>query len=219
MTDDSNTDDPELLGQLQAWFGQGPLADATHPVQNTRRPSAESQRKTENATRHVDPEFLCHLEAQGQRAGSVVEPLPEIQLGVEGELSRFDFGAWGLATGDTHKHRDRPHGVVDALRESAPQATLRDLHREVTRFHLHLEQTDLGIDRTGQGHSSGIRELLATKYKVDINECSRSRAMIATDLEELQATLQAPWEDSLPDEPKKPLTSDEISELEKWFVV
>jgi hypothetical protein len=86
--------------------------------------------------------------------------------------------------------------LVAAMREVAPQAILRDLHRPVTMFTIsEYERVDIGWDRGGRRSVAGIREALRADYRVPITGLLRGPADLRESIAERRAALDYPWQD------------------------
>ena len=213
--------DPALMERLDAWFSapatsmpapSPPSGPAPDPAIVGRRLTAE------RAAGYVDRQFLAELEAQGERAASVLRDKPGEWTHVDDGLSRFDLDAWGLGHIGEPRDYTRPDEIAEAVRESAPQAVLRDLHRPVRYYgDVALQPTYLGVGTTGAEVRELVREAITQCYKVPMGQGPRLVEWMQEDRAELLDILAQPWEDSKPEKPRPLPSSVPTAEDLKWF--
>jgi hypothetical protein len=95
------------------------------------------------------------------------------------------------------REREIPSDLHADLKEVAPQALLRDLHRPVTSFAIsEYDRMETGWDRGGRGGAREIKQLVAARYQVPIETLLRTPADIQEDLATLRGILALKWEEA-----------------------
>ncbi len=235
--------DPVTVSELAAWFGAPAQSVLDAEAASIREQTAlgpdssstafasddgydqyddpelrELWRQRRKAMAAVDAAFLARLESWTGGYDEFVN-LPEpMSLPIENGLEQFDLAAWRLNFLEVREW-EVDEDLYEALRERAPQAVLRDLHRPVETWPLSLEPTDLGVDIAGAKASRDIRDVLSQRYS-DVMSQFRSASLLAQQhLDALRGRLREPWENSYIPESERPAAGRQLSDAEivKWF--
>jgi hypothetical protein len=157
MTDDADPTVKELLEgddpvdeatrrELERWFGM-PSADHEEQPEEPRPEDPEGIAAVERraaAVACVDPALL---EAVHARHGDVSETMlyfhPDLEVHIDPSVALFDVAMLERFQGVAEpREMQRPEELDDDLRDRAPQALLRDLHRPETDYVYQLEIVD-----------------------------------------------------------------------------
>ncbi len=188
--------DPELMSRLIAWFAPTPQRAPSREDEELR----QMQEVRDRAIAAVDPQLHAHLEHKGELHAAMVRPLPPVRLSVDPAIARFDFAVWGLTTAGEILESERPDDIQYILRENSPQAVLRDLYRPVhPPGRVFYEETPL-VPLPGQIHDI-VTRAMATSHAADMTEGLSPSYILRVERDELRATLDAPWEESKPEQP------------------
>ena len=224
--------DPVTIAELSAWFGApaqsivaaeraatAPHDPPPHPDDDFDDPELrELWKNRRRAMDAVDPVFLARLESRTEEADEYVtlpEPPP---LHIEQPLDKFDIHAWRFNFLDI-REREIDEDLYDALRQRAPQAVLRDLHRPVLSWPLVLIPTDMGVDIAGQRSRSELWAIMTKRYDTIMQDYEVASRQGRRGLEKMRARLAEPWEDSYIPESERggPASSMPTAEDLKWF--
>ncbi len=131
----SDSLDPETLAELQRWFG---LPSAMDLPPEEPPPAHEVRRAAALAA--VEPWFLAYLQRHSERLPLMFEEISHQMVLNESFVTvaeRYE------STGHISEPREIeiPYQLSDDLKETVPQALLRDLHRPEEYFHRYLELT------------------------------------------------------------------------------
>lgn len=212
--------DPQTVAQLAAWFGTPAVGDDL-PMTEAQQAEAEyldnRQKNREKIEDAADPAFLAKFEAKRSQGDSFIK-LPEaLTLPIETALSKFDLDTWGLPTVEL-REVERPDEIIDGLRETVPQALLRDLHRPVFGWQPLFLPVDVGVDIGGADATRATHELVVTPYQVRMDEQPIASKDGAALLEDLQHRLDEPWDEiEIPKERLERGSETPGPEDFKWF--
>lgn len=211
--------DPETVAQLAAWFGvpvATPAAPATRDTPANKREEAALRRQ--RALDAVDRAFLAALESKWSGGDALLRITRPVSQPLRSP-SRFDLDVWNLQASDELREAERPEDVSDALKDPAPQAVLRDLHRPEQQWPLRLLPEDLGLDVAGTRTRSRIDTALRTKYVVRMDDEPIPARLMLEDMAALRAHLNEPWESFYvpPEKRRGPASLVPTAEDFKWF--
>ncbi|WP_428268847.1 hypothetical protein [Haliangium sp.] len=212
--------DPETRAQLAAWFG--PPGAVPTP-----KPSAGvGPRPARTALEGVDPGFLDTLERKWRDHAPLVGVREQASIAATTSATTrspcgFDIDAWSLpAPADDERSYDRPEDISDDLKESVPQAVLRDLHRPEQQWPLRLLPQDMGLDVAGAEASEQIRTVLAHSLMIRMDDEPVPARLMADDMNELRSRLRdESWEASYVPPEQRAGTVSYLPTAEdlKWF--
>ena len=208
--------DPATIAQLAAWFG-GPAPGPAPAAPETPAGDDAATRRA-RALEAVDPGFVSALQARWARGEAllrVTSPMARPRRAP----SKFDLAVWNLHLGDEPREVERPEDIGDTLKDPAPQAVLRDLHRPEQQWPRRLLPEDLGLDVAGLRTRARIDGILATNYAVRIDDEPIPARIMAEQAAALRASLNQPWEDSYipPENRRGPASYAPTPEDLKWF--
>ncbi len=157
MTDDADPTVKELLEgddpvdeatrlELERWFG---MQSADHePAPEEPRPEdperVAARERRAAAVACVDPALLERVHARhGDVSHTMLYFHPDLEVHVDPSVAMFDVAMLERFHGVSEPREiERPDEIEDDLRDRAPQALLRDLHRPETDFAFQLEVVD-----------------------------------------------------------------------------
>jgi hypothetical protein len=211
--------DPETVAQLAAWFGT-PVATPAATPRSDAPPDKRQQAalRRQQALDAVDRTFLAALESKWMSGDALLRVNRPVSQPPRSP-SRFDLDVWKLQASDEVREAERPEDISDALKDSTPQAVLRDLHRPEQQWPLRLLPNDLGMDVAGTRTRSKIDTILRTSYLVRMDDEPIPARLIVEDMGALRAHLDEPWENFyVPPENRRGLPSlVPTAEDFKWF--
>lgn len=129
--------DPATAAQLERWFGLPSFAQVeAGEVKLVEDPEVVAIReRRQRLAEEIDPAFLAALDKRYTLPEGTFKFVPEIEP-FNTRMALFDATRY-LVEGDVlpeERTYDTPEDIYDALKENAPQALLRDLHRPETDF-------------------------------------------------------------------------------------
>jgi hypothetical protein len=151
MADDKDQTVKDLLdaatkAELARWFGlpsYEELGDQAPPPPED--PEAEERReRRERAIASVDPALLDAMHQRNEvRPSTLVTFAPKIDIKIKTEMGAFDHAMAARAYSIAEPREvEIPEALRDDLKDVAPQALLRDLHRPETSFDKQFELVD-----------------------------------------------------------------------------
>jgi hypothetical protein len=181
---------------LRAWFGLPSFDDAAAPTAAPELTATEKLlAKRAEILAHVAPWMVELLERHETiaRRHRVPQP-PKRPWDGDGRMTMFDEQAAHAApTEEDWREVDIPNDVRDALRESAPQAMLRDLHRPETEFSIQMQPPwDDEHEPPPLDPMEPIRTTVRTDYRVGLTITPAPVAMAAA-IADLRGLLARPW--------------------------
>ncbi len=114
------------------------------------------------------------------------------------------------------REREVPWEIDAALRQGAPQAILRDLHRPVPKFDVNpyeFQEVEMIRNRAGTEETKELRSALLASYRVPIVELVHTTKDMLGEFRALKATLALPWADA----PKLAPSARQRAEARKYF--
>jgi len=121
-----------------------------------------------------------------------------------------------FALREVSRESEVPPDIEDALRQGAPQAILRDLHRPVPSFDVNpFEFQDVPMIRNlaGTVETQELRQAFLASYRVPIVELVHTTKDMLGEFRALKATLARPWIDA----PKLAPTAKQRFEAQRYF--
>lgn len=158
--------DPAMRAELERWFGLPSFGDveagAATPVED---PDIKAVREAqERALAAVDPALLARHSAIYDVQDALLRFKQTYKSVIDPSIARFDpTMVRNIAEERQYEWRDE---IADAMKECAPQAILRDLHRVETHFTIALESPYVEALPNPLGESIA-REIMATDWQVD----------------------------------------------------
>ena len=149
-TDDDDKRVKDMLGStsmadLQRWFGLPSftqLAEEGKVAEVPEDPYKEARERIAKAIAAIEPWFLEGIFARHEKAQTLLTFKPTIDLRVRLDMEMIDQAAAVGRTAAEPREIERPADIEDDLRDRAPQALLRDLHRVESSFDKQYEVYD-----------------------------------------------------------------------------
>jgi len=191
--------DPATRADLERWFtlpSYEQLAERgvkpTEPVAIDDPELVELRRRRAAALEAVDPRLLAEHDARMITAGDMIKPLPPLEIQVDRSITSVDITKMDRQhTIAEPREYERNPTLEDDLKDCAPQALLRDLHRPELMFDKVFEIIDPGAEQRLDGMAV-VAQMMATRWQ------QRSFATFAfaearSALAELRAERRKPW--------------------------
>lgn len=141
----SDTLDADTKRELERWL----QASAAPTVERAPEPVDEElkavQERRDRACAAVDPKFVEAIERQYEvQPATLIKFEVLLDVRVRGDMPMFDYGmADRIAVIAEPREYELPEEMKDELRETSPQALLRDLHRIEIEFVPGFEIVDI----------------------------------------------------------------------------
>ncbi len=191
--------DPATRAELERWFSVPSfeqLADRgvrpAPPPEEDNPEVAALLKARANALAAVDPALLGdHIRRMDLCAG-MIKPLPPLESRADPTIASVNLDMIDRQrTIAEPREYERSSDIEDDLRDSAPQALLRDLHRPELDFDKVFELVDPAADQRLDGIAVATK-MMATDWR------ARAFATFATELgraafDELRAVRRQPW--------------------------
>jgi hypothetical protein len=197
-TDDTDKKVKDLLdagtrAELERWFGLPSfeqLADQGVKPEPPEDPEVvELRRRREAAIAAVDPRLFASILRRGAPPLAVLQPRREVKLHIDPDVACFDQTVLDRQQRIADpRELERPSDIEDVLRESTPQALLRDLHRPVLDFNKAYERVDL-IDLVDAAAEVAVVMASSTKLPSSPSRAKEAAALLL----ELRAERKRPW--------------------------
>jgi hypothetical protein len=100
---------------------------------------------------------------------------------------------------EVSREREVPWEIDQALRQGAPQAILRDLHRPVPSFEINpyeFEEVPMIRNLAGSAETSELKKAFLASYRVPIVDLVHTTKDMLGEFRALKATLARPWTDA-----------------------
>jgi hypothetical protein len=176
--------DPAMRAELERWFGLPSFGDleASGAPTAVEDPAVKAARESqERALAAVDPAIVARHIAIYDVQDALLSFKVTYQSVLDPSIARFD----PTMVRNLAEERQYPESeeLADAMRECAPQAILRDLHRVETQFTIALESPYVEEQPNPLGQSVA-REIMGTSWQVDAvsptSLLAEARAELAT---------------------------------------
>src|SRR5580698_7591296 len=172
--DDDDKPDPsvkQLLdtatqAELARWFGLPSFEVAVERgLELPEDPEVVALReRRERATANVDPAFLDAIHERNEvRPETLLKFAPNIELRIKTEMGSFDHAMVDRAIPEP-REVEISEALRDDMKDVAPQALLRDLHRSETTFEKQFEIVDAAADR--YDIVAEVASAMATNWKL-----------------------------------------------------
>ena len=136
--------------ELEKWFQLPSFEEvAERPLTQNERDIKAVQERRAKACEAVDPKFVdaIHMRREDSLDG-LIKFEPNLEVHVDADLPMFDFGmADRVYTIAEPREVEISEEMRDDLKEVAPQALLRDLHRPETDFEMVFEVVDMSAEQ------------------------------------------------------------------------
>jgi hypothetical protein len=179
--------------ELERWFGLPSFQqlDEQQPVDDPGVVAVRERRAKVAAL--VDPALLERIRVRTQdKPESLLAFAPTIDLRVDPDFGRLDRSMIERASSNAEpRELQRPDDLEDELKECAPQALLRDLHRPEIDFDKTFEVIDMAADQRTD-IAVEVRSVLATSWKLPpqgLTSSMQARELLA----ELRAERRQSW--------------------------
>lgn len=189
--------DSGTRADLERWFGlpsyEALAEQGIHPEPPDEDPRfAERRKRQDAALAAVDPAMVEAVHRRAERMADVLKPPLEAALRIDPGILQLDTAmiAQQSAIGDP-RDVERPPDLEDALRDCAPQALLRDLHRPEHHFDKAFDHLDLKESHR-LNIAANIDEVMATSTRLPPAGPSLFDEGYAL-VQELRAERQQPW--------------------------
>lgn len=186
--------DAATRAELERWFGLPSFAQlADRPVAEEDPEMVQARERRETATNNVDPKLVEWLSKRADFEPWKARIQPTIH--VDPKIARIDLDrveAMHKAIAEP-RQLELPPDLEDDLRECAPQALLRDLHREETDFEKTFEMVDAAAEQRFDIVAE-VKAAMAMSLKLgtlDQSPYQQARLVMA----DLVAARRAPWAD------------------------
>jgi hypothetical protein len=179
--------------ELERWFGLPSFQELAEqpppPEQDPDRIAARE--RSDRAAAQVDPKLLASIRSRTlDNPESLIKFAPKLEVRADPTITRFDYAmADRLHSIAEPREIERPADLEDELKECAPKALLRDLHRPETDFQKMFEPVDNlpRVDAVAE-----VNRAMKTSWKLPA--LGVSPYLTAQELlRELRAERQLPW--------------------------
>jgi len=228
--------DPELLAQLQAWFGDPSGSPAVAEsiaaqqdidpelIGTSREPGIpdflrEARLEREATLAEVDMTLVSQLERNAEQLGAFVAAPAAPAAVLDPSIAKFDATSALDVVPLQVGRRTADKEVVEAMEHSTPQALLRDLHRLVRDTPwMRMDDLPLGVPKMS-GPSKRVEEVMTTSYTVALSDEPSPRNYMAEDLADMNERIRAEDWGSLefPKEESREWSSRETADAYLWF--
>lgn len=183
--------DAATLAELQRWFGLPSAMDLPPP-----EPEPEQLSKREAAMAAVDPGFLAYLHRVANRVPLMLEE-PSVELRTNEDHATIPERFEAMGKLGEPREIEISYLLTDDLKDCAPQALLRDLHRLEEYYAPYFELTKV---------SDGIPDLRRDIHAaIERGEEERKQVMIREELTralgERDVIHAIPWSQAAKDRP------------------
>jgi hypothetical protein len=191
--------DQALIDRLTRWFGEPDAAPNPAPEPPEPPDDGDDAAKEDEALRAavaaaIFPDLLERLEQRADIRSLLFFPsAPGLVVERDVRRSRPDANA-PLRSYEPDEYR--VEGLRAVMRECAPQALLRDLHRPERDVSIPVPELHEVVMQRPAGWEAA--QALRRSYFVKIDEISRGWAAAQAALDELSELLAKPWEDAKP---------------------
>lgn len=157
--------DPAMRAELERWFGLPSFGDVEARGATVEDPGLKAAREAyERALAAVDPALVARHSSVYDVQDALIRFKETYRSVLDPSIARFDAGmVRDLAEQREYEWNEE---VSDTMKECAPQAILRDLHRVESHFTIALESPYVEAHPDPLG-ASIAREIMATDWHLD----------------------------------------------------
>jgi hypothetical protein len=205
-TDDNDKRVKDMLGttsaaDLQRWFGL-PSYTALEEEGKTASlpdddPYKEAREQRDRALAAVEPRFLAAIHERHEKPWTLLRFEQTIDVKVRVDMGLFDESMATTRATAEPREIERPEDIEDDLKDSTPQALLRDLHRSEKSFDIQYEIYDAGDTNPFSG-SHDAAEMMGTNLRQTLAE-----DLPGTDLRAMMGEIIHEWRQPWAELPKR----------------
>jgi hypothetical protein len=139
--------DPATIAQLASWFALPSFAELEErrKAEEPQVDEVDEARKERRARIEevADRQLLANMERWKTAGDPLIHLPPQMEIKIGGDIrANITDVTEGMGSLAEPREREMPHWMEEDLRETAPQAILRDLHRPELDFNLYFEQIE-----------------------------------------------------------------------------
>ena len=192
-----------MRAELERWFGLPSFSDVAAAAGPVEDPDLKAGREAyERALAAVDPALLARLSSIYGVQDELLHFKETYRSVLDPSIARFDATmVRDFAEGREYEWRE---DIADAMKECAPQAILRDLHRVEANFSITLERPYVEAEPNPLGESLA-REIMAMNWQAPVapaTALAEGRAALAS----LRTDRYLDISSALPDMPNRRVT-------------
>lgn len=191
--------DAKTAAELERWFG---LPSFQQVEEGEVKLSSEDpdvaavRERRAKAMAAVDPALLEAHRKRTDAPDDLIKFKATIELRIDPSVALFDLAMIeNKLTIAEPRDVERPEDIEDQMREAAPQALLRDLHRPEIDFEKTFELVDMAAEQWIDVVAA-VDEAMATSWKLPPLGATPAHELRAF-LAEVRAEYDAPWPDIL----------------------
>jgi hypothetical protein len=221
--------DPDLVASLHSWFDgpalgmdqllgerDGAVEEESEESEEEDEPPAEERRFGRGGItmNDINPELHAHVLGWADRGKALLTwSQKRMHLSIEDDPSQLDV----VESADPDEEREYPIPwyMQAAMAQNTPQSLLRDLARYEIDLsdRIVFEEHQMPIAGLGQVQSENKATMTAS-YRQLISRAPLNLELMDEAWADLRAILDAPWEDSKPEQARRQISYEEYLALE-----